>query len=153
MTARLIDGKAVAATIREAAASHVAEFERRIGRPPGLATVLVGEDPASGIYVRSKNRATAEAGMASFAHNLPDTTSEADLLAARQATSTPTNAVDGILVQLPLPGHARADRGDRDHRSVEGRRRLSSGQRGPLGDGVARTRAVHALRLPLSLKP
>jgi len=109
MTARLIDGKAIAATVREAAASHVAAFERRIGRPPGLATVLVGEDPASGVYVRSKNRATAEAGMASFAHNLPATTSEAELLQLVSDLNA-DERVDGILVQLPLPGHARADR-------------------------------------------
>lgn len=109
MTARLIDGKAIAATVREAAASHVAAFERRIGRPPGLATVLVGEDPASGVYVRSKNRATAEAGMASFAHNLPATTSEAELLRLVSELNA-DERVDGILVQLPLPGHARADR-------------------------------------------
>ena len=109
MTATLIDGKAVATTVREAAASHVAEFERRIGRPPGLATVLVGEDPASGVYVRSKNRATAEAGMASFAHNLPDTTTEAELLQLVSDLNG-DERVDGILVQLPLPGHARADR-------------------------------------------
>ena len=109
MTARLIDGKAIAATVREAAASHVAAFERRIGRPPGLATVLVGEDPASGVYVRSKNRATAEAGMASFAHILPATTSEAELLQLVSELNA-DERVDGILVQLPLPGHARADR-------------------------------------------
>ena len=102
MTAKRIDGKAAAAAIREQVAHHVAAFEQRIGRPPGLATVLVGEDPASAVYVRSKNRATAEAGMASFAHNLPDTTSEAELL----QLVTQLNAderVDGILVQLPLP--------------------------------------------------
>jgi methylenetetrahydrofolate dehydrogenase (NADP+)/methenyltetrahydrofolate cyclohydrolase len=109
MTARLIDGKAIAATVRDAAASHVAAFERRTGRPPGLATVLVGEDPASGVYVRSKNRATAEAGMASFAHNLPADTSEAELLQLVSALNA-DERVDGILVQLPLPGHARADR-------------------------------------------
>lgn len=109
MTARLIDGKAIAATVREAAASHVAAFARRIGRPPGLATVLVGEDPASGVYVRSKNRATAEAGMASFAHNLPASTSEGELLQLVSDLNA-DERVDGILVQLPLPGHARADR-------------------------------------------
>ena len=109
MTARLIDGKAIAATVREAAASHVAGFERRIGRPPGLATVLVGEDPASGVYVRSKNRATAEAGMTSFAHNLPAATSETELLQLVSDLNA-DERVDGILVQLPLPGHARADR-------------------------------------------
>jgi methylenetetrahydrofolate dehydrogenase (NADP+)/methenyltetrahydrofolate cyclohydrolase len=109
MTARLIDGKAIASKVREAAASHVAAFEQRIGRPPGLATVLVGEDPASAVYVRSKNRMTAEAGMASFAHNLPATTSEAELLQLVGELNA-DDRVDGILVQLPLPGHARADR-------------------------------------------
>jgi methylenetetrahydrofolate dehydrogenase (NADP+) / methenyltetrahydrofolate cyclohydrolase len=102
MTARLIDGKAHAAAIRSAVAAHVPEFQRRTGRPPGLATVLVGEDPASAVYVRSKNRATAEAGMASFAHNLPVTISEAELLQL-VADLNADERVDGILVQLPLP--------------------------------------------------
>jgi methylenetetrahydrofolate dehydrogenase (NADP+) / methenyltetrahydrofolate cyclohydrolase len=102
MTARLIDGKATAAAIRARVAAGVALFERRAGRPPGLATVLVGEDPASAVYVRSKNRATAEAGMASFAHNLPDTTSEAELLDLVGELNG-DEQVDGILVQLPLP--------------------------------------------------
>jgi methylenetetrahydrofolate dehydrogenase (NADP+) / methenyltetrahydrofolate cyclohydrolase len=102
MTARLIDGKAHAAAIRSAVAAHVPEFQRRTGGPPGLATVLVGEDPASAVYVRSKNRATAEAGMASFAHNLPVTISEAELLQL-VADLNADERVDGILVQLPLP--------------------------------------------------
>ena len=109
MTARRIDGKAAAAAIREKVASHVRDFERRTGRAPGLATVLVGEDPASAVYVRSKNRATAEAGMVSFAHNLPDTISESELL----QLVTDLNAderVDGILVQLPLPSQVEAAR-------------------------------------------
>jgi methylenetetrahydrofolate dehydrogenase (NADP+)/methenyltetrahydrofolate cyclohydrolase len=102
MTAKRIDGKAAAAAVRERVAAGVALFERRQGRPPGLATVLVGEDPASAVYVRSKNRATAETGMASFAHNLPDTTSEDDLLQLVTDLNT-DQRVDGILVQLPLP--------------------------------------------------
>jgi methylenetetrahydrofolate dehydrogenase (NADP+)/methenyltetrahydrofolate cyclohydrolase len=102
MTAKRIDGKAAALAIRERVAAGVAEFERLSGRAPGLATVLVGEDPASAVYVRSKNRATAEAGMASFAHNLPDTTSEAELLDLVLALNA-DDRVDGILVQLPLP--------------------------------------------------
>lgn len=109
MTAKRIDGKAVAATIREAVAALVPEFERRIGRPPGLATVLVGQDPASAVYVRSKNRSTAEAGMASFAFNLPDTTSEEELLQL-VADLNADERVDGILVQLPLPRHIHATR-------------------------------------------
>jgi len=102
MTARRIDGKAAAQAIRDKIATLVPEFERRAGRPPALTTVLVGEDPASAVYVRSKNRATAEAGMVSFAHNLPATTTEDELL----QLVTDLNAdgrVDGILVQLPLP--------------------------------------------------
>ena len=109
MTARRIDGKAAAAAIREKVADKVRDFEQRIGRPPGLATVLVGEDPASAVYVRSKNQATAEAGMAGFAHNLPDTISEAELL----QVVTDLNAderIDGILVQLPLPSQIDAAR-------------------------------------------
>ena len=80
MTAKRIDGKAAAAELRERVAGHVAAFRARTGRAPGLATVLVGEDPASAVYIRSKNRATAEAGMESFHHQMPDTTSEAELL-------------------------------------------------------------------------
>jgi methylenetetrahydrofolate dehydrogenase (NADP+)/methenyltetrahydrofolate cyclohydrolase len=102
MTARRIDGKVAAQAIRDKIAALVPEFARRTGRAPGLATVLVGEDPASAVYVRSKNRATAEVGMISFAHNLPDTTSEDELL----QLITELNAderVDGTLVQLPLP--------------------------------------------------
>ncbi len=102
MTARLIDGKATAAAIRAKVAAGVAEFESRAGRPPGLATVLVGEDPASAVYVRSKNRATAEAGMAGFAHNLPNTIGEAELLDLVGQLNA-DERVDGILVQLPLP--------------------------------------------------
>ncbi|HZC38511.1 MAG TPA: bifunctional methylenetetrahydrofolate dehydrogenase/methenyltetrahydrofolate cyclohydrolase FolD [Sphingomicrobium sp.] len=104
MTAKRIDGKAAAQTIRDWVAGRVAEFERQTGRPPGLATVLVGEDAASALYVRSKNRATAEAGMAGFAHNLPDAISEAKLLELI-ARLNADDSVDGILVQLPLPAH------------------------------------------------
>jgi len=109
MMARRIDGKAAGQAIRDQVAALVAEFTRSTGRAPGLATVLVGEDPASAVYVRSKNRATAEAGMVSFAHNLPDTTSENELL----QLVTELNAdpkVDGILVQLPLPPQVDATR-------------------------------------------
>ena len=102
MTAKRIDGKAAAAALRERVANGVRAFEQETGRPPGLATVLVGEDPASAVYIRSKNRATAEAGMASFHHQLPDTISEAELLdLVGQLNSD--ERVDGILVQLPLP--------------------------------------------------
>ena len=109
MTARRIDGKAAAQAIRERVAELVPAFERRAGRAPGLATVLVGEDPASAVYVSSKNRATAESDMASFAHNLPETTSE-DALLQLVVELNADPRVDGILVQLPLPGHIDASR-------------------------------------------
>jgi methylenetetrahydrofolate dehydrogenase (NADP+) / methenyltetrahydrofolate cyclohydrolase len=102
MTARLIDGKAAAAAIRDQVAVRVGEFQARMGRAPGLATVLVGENPASAVYVRSKNRATAEAGMVSFAHNLPGIVTEAELLDLVGELNG-DERVDGILVQLPLP--------------------------------------------------
>jgi methylenetetrahydrofolate dehydrogenase (NADP+)/methenyltetrahydrofolate cyclohydrolase len=102
MSARVIDGKAAAAALRSRVGEQVAAFRDRTGRAPGLATVLVGEDPASAVYVRSKNRATAEAGMESFHHQLPDSTSEADLLDLVGRLNA-DDRVDGILVQLPLP--------------------------------------------------
>ena len=109
MTAKRIDGKAAAQAIRQRVAALVPDFELKAGRAPGLATVLVGEDPASAVYVRSKNRATAETGMASFAHNLPVTTSEDDLLQLVIDLNA-DERVDGILVQLPLPSQINATR-------------------------------------------
>jgi methylenetetrahydrofolate dehydrogenase (NADP+)/methenyltetrahydrofolate cyclohydrolase len=109
MTAKRIDGKAAAQAIRRRVAELVPAFERQFGRPPGLSTVLVGEDPASAVYVRSKNRATAETGMASFEHNLPDTTSEDELLQLVLDLNADSQ-VDGILVQLPLPKQINATR-------------------------------------------
>jgi methylenetetrahydrofolate dehydrogenase (NADP+)/methenyltetrahydrofolate cyclohydrolase len=102
MTAKVIDGKAAAVAIRGKVAAGVAEFERQHGRPPGLATVLIGDDPASAVYIRSKNRVTAETGMASFSHNLPENMTEAELLDLVGALNA-DDRVDGILVQLPLP--------------------------------------------------
>ena len=104
MTADLIDGKAFAAALRTRIAVHAAAFEAQTGRKAGLAVVLVGEDPASQVYVRSKGKSTVEAGMASFEHRLPADTPEAELIALVEALNADP-AVDGILVQLPLPGH------------------------------------------------
>ena len=102
MSARIIDGKATAAALRASIAEEVTRLRAATGRAPGLAVVLVGEDPASAVYVRSKGKATLEAGMESFEHKLPADTTEADLLALVDRLNTdPT--VDGILVQLPLP--------------------------------------------------
>ena len=109
MTAKRIDGKAAGQAIRDRVAAFVPDFMRNSGRPPGLATVLVGEDPASAVYVRSKNRATAELGMAGFAHNLPEATSEDELLRL-VADLNGDDRVDGILVQLPLPGQINSTR-------------------------------------------
>jgi methylenetetrahydrofolate dehydrogenase (NADP+)/methenyltetrahydrofolate cyclohydrolase len=109
MIAKRIDGKAAAQGIRERVAEIVPDFERQTGRAPGLATVLVGEDPASAVYVRSKNRSTAETGMVSFAHNLPDTTSEDELLQLVVQLNA-DQRVDGILVQLPLPAQINSTR-------------------------------------------
>lgn len=102
MSARLIDGKAAAAAVRARVAKGVAAFKARSGRAPGLAVVLVGEDPASAVYVRSKGKATQEAGMESFEIKLSADTAEADLLAQVERLNADP-AVDGILVQLPLP--------------------------------------------------
>jgi methylenetetrahydrofolate dehydrogenase (NADP+)/methenyltetrahydrofolate cyclohydrolase len=102
--AKIIDGKAIAANLRADIAGSVAKIVASGGRAPGLAVVLVGEDPASQVYVRSKGAATREVGMASFEHKLAADTSEADLLRLIQALNADP-AVDGILVQLPLPAH------------------------------------------------
>jgi methylenetetrahydrofolate dehydrogenase (NADP+)/methenyltetrahydrofolate cyclohydrolase len=102
MAAELIDGKAYAEGLRARVAAAVPAFVGRAGRKPGLAVVLVGEDPASQVYVRSKGKATLAAGMESFEHRLPAATSEAELLAL-VARLNADDAVDGILVQLPLP--------------------------------------------------
>ena len=104
MTAERIDGKAFAANLRERVGEQAAKFEAAAGRKAGLAVVLVGEDPASQVYVRSKHKATVAAGMESFEHRLPADTSEADLLALVEQLNA-DEAVDGILVQLPLPDH------------------------------------------------
>ncbi len=100
--AKIIDGKAFAAGLRQRIAAAAAELKARHGLTPGLAVVLVGEDPASQVYVRNKGVQTVEAGMASFEHKLPATTGQAELLAL-VAQLNADAAVNGILVQLPLP--------------------------------------------------
>lgn len=104
MTARLIDGKAFAAKLRGRVATAAAAFTERAGRKPGLAVVLVGEDPASSVYVRSKGKATVAAGMESFEHRLAADVTEAELIALVDRLNA-DETVDGILVQLPLPRH------------------------------------------------
>ena len=104
MVAKVIDGKAIADGVRADVAADVAALKAKTGKVPGLAVVLVGENPASQVYVRNKAKMTKEVGMASFEHLLPETVSEKELL----ATVAKLNAdpqVHGILVQLPLPKH------------------------------------------------
>jgi len=108
MTARVIDGKAFAARMRARVADRVTALRAVTGITPGLAVVLVGADPASEVYVRSKARQTVAAGMASFEHRLPTDTTEPALLAIIAALNGDP-AVHGILVQLPLPAHLDCD--------------------------------------------
>jgi methylenetetrahydrofolate dehydrogenase (NADP+) / methenyltetrahydrofolate cyclohydrolase len=104
VTAETIDGKAFAERLRGKVAEVAASFEAAAGRKAGLAVVLVGEDPASEVYVRSKGKQTVACGMASFEHRLPAATPQADLLALVERLNADPQ-VDGILVQLPLPPH------------------------------------------------
>lgn len=108
MTATVIDGKAFAATVRAKVATHVERLKAEHGVTPGLAVVLVGEDPASQVYVRAKGKQTVEVGMASFEHKLSPETSEKDLLALIDRLNADPK-VHGILVQLPLPSHLNSD--------------------------------------------
>ena len=108
MTAQIIDGKAFAATVRGKVATQVAILKANHGIKPGLAVVLVGEDPASQVYVRSKGKQTVEVGMNSFEHKFGVDISEAELLALI-AKLNADPAVHGILVQLPLPKHLDED--------------------------------------------
>ncbi len=105
---KVIDGKSFAVGIRAKVAEHVAKLKAEHGITPGLAVVLVGEDPASSVYVRSKGKQTIEVGMNSYEHKLPAETSEAELLALVQRLNADP-AVHGILVQLPLPKHLNSD--------------------------------------------
>ncbi len=142
---KIIDGKAFAARLREKVGAEARRFEAAAGRRAGLAVVLVGDDPASQVYVRSKGKATLEAGMASFEHKLPADAAEAELLALVERLNADP-AVDGILVQLPLPGHmgearviaAIAPEKDVDGFTTESAGRLATGLEGfvpctPLG--------------------
>lgn len=102
--AHVIDGKAFAAGLRARVAEAVPAFQSATGRAPGLAVVLVGDDPASAVYVGSKGKATVAAGMASFEHRLPASATQAEV-EALLATLNADDSVDGILLQLPLPNH------------------------------------------------
>jgi methylenetetrahydrofolate dehydrogenase (NADP+) / methenyltetrahydrofolate cyclohydrolase len=108
MNAKVIDGKAFAARVRAEVATRVAAMKESAGITPGLAVVLVGDDPASRVYVKNKHASTIEVGMNSYEHRLPADTSETDLLALVQRLNADP-AVHGILVQLPLPAHLNSD--------------------------------------------
>ena len=102
MSARVIDGKAVAAKLREQVAIDAAAFTEQYGRPPGLATILIGDDPASAVYVASKQRSCAEAGIEGFSFNLPaEATREQAIATIEEANANP--AISGIICQLPVP--------------------------------------------------
>lgn len=105
----LIDGKKVAANIKDRIGREVERVKKQTGRVPGLATALVGEDPASAVYVRNKNNTCKELGFQSFQHTLPEETNEKDLLALVGELNR-NEDVNGILVQLPLPNHIDSDK-------------------------------------------
>jgi methylenetetrahydrofolate dehydrogenase (NADP+) / methenyltetrahydrofolate cyclohydrolase len=108
MSAVIIDGKAFAAKVRGQVAAHVARLAKDHGIKPGLAVVLVGSDPASEVYVKSKGKMTVEVGMTSIEHKLPADTAEADLLALIAKLNADPQ-INGILVQLPLPAHLNSE--------------------------------------------
>jgi methylenetetrahydrofolate dehydrogenase (NADP+)/methenyltetrahydrofolate cyclohydrolase len=130
MSAQIIDGKAIAAQVRAGVAEGVKAFNEQTGHVPGLATVLVGDDPASHIYINSKHKAATEAGMHPQDIRLPEDTSEGDLL-ARIAELNADEAVDGILVQLPLPApidEARVIRSIAPMKDVDGLHPFNAGE-------------------------
>ncbi len=104
MTAQIIDGKALSAKVKANLKTEVEAIKAKHGRAPGIAVVRVGEDPASKVYVTSKEKTAIELGFASWHHHLPDSISQAELLALVSKLNA-DDAVDGILVQLPLPKH------------------------------------------------
>ena len=146
MTARIIDGKAIAPDLRARVADEVARVKREHGLTPGLAVVLVGNDPASEVYVRSKHTQTQAAGMASFEHKLPADVAQADLLALI-AKLNRDPAVHGILVQLPLPKSIHTEtiiNAIDPAKDVDG---LHPNNAGRLAGGFAGAVALHAARL------
>lgn len=146
MTAAIIDGKAIAAGLRARVADEVARIRREHQLVPGLAVVLVGNDAASEIYVRSKHTQTQAAGMASFEHKLPADVTESELLALI-AKLNRDPAVHGILVQLPLPKSLHAEtiiNAIDPAKDVDG---LHPGNVGRLAGGDGRAIAMHAARL------
>src|SRR5882724_5511612 len=146
--AKLIDGTAHALRLRGRVGKGVRELFAAKGNKPGLATVLVGDDPASQVYVKSKGRVAAELGMASFDHRLPADTSESELLALI-ATLNIDPAIHGILVQLPLPKHvdtARVLLAIDPNKDVDGFHPINVGRLGSITPG-------HPLDFPVPCTP
>jgi methylenetetrahydrofolate dehydrogenase (NADP+)/methenyltetrahydrofolate cyclohydrolase len=136
--AKLIDGKAYAMALRARVGKGVADLLAAKGVKPGLATVLVGGDPASQVYVKSKSRAAAELGMASFDHRLPESTTEQELLQLIASLNTDTT-VHGILVQLPLPRHIHTERvlqAVNPDKDVDGFHPMNVGRLGSIAAGL-----------------
>ncbi len=157
MTAAILDGKASALRLREKVAAAAAQLLSRHGRVPGLAVVLVGDDPASQVYVAGKVRQTREAGMVSVEHRLAAETPEAEVVALVERLNADPS-IDGILVQLPLPRHIDTDRvvgaispaKDVDGLTVDSQGRLATGRPGlrpctPVGCVILAREALGAL--------
>ena len=152
MAAQIIDGKAIAEEVRREVAADVAAWVAAGNDPPGLATVLVGEDPASAVYVGGKQKATHEVGMLGFDHRLAADTPQAEV----EALLAELNAdprVSGILLQLPTPRPHRRQRADLADRPGQGRRRAHAGVGRAAGQGPARPAAVHAGRVHGAARP
>ena len=145
MTARSIDGTAVARRVREDVARGVEKLVAAGGVAPGLATVLIGDDPASEVYVRNKRRLSVEAGMQDLHRHLPGDVDQATAAALIDELAADP-AVSGILLQLPTPEAPGLRRADRPHPGGEGRRRADHGQRRAPRPGPAGAAAVHAGR-------
>ncbi len=148
MTAEVIDGKAFAAEVRAQVAEHVAQLKAEHGITPGLAVVLVGEDPASQVYVRSKGKQTVEVGHASRSSTSWMRTRPRPICWRWSTSSTRDPAVHGILVQLPLPKHHELGSRDQFDRSGQGCGRVPYLQRRAAGDRAEVDGALHAAGLP-----
>jgi len=147
--ASIIDGKAVAKEVQQQIKQEVEGLERRWSLAPGLAVVLVGDDPASHIYVRNKEKACKEVGIKSFEHFLPSTVSERELLALVHQLNKDKN-VHGILVQLPLPPHIRAEKileAISPQKDIDGFHPMSQGMLVLGGDGFKPCTPMGIMRL------
>ena len=145
MTAQILDGKALAATIKAELTERVAALAER-GVTPGLGTVLVGDDPGSHAYVRGKHRDCAQVGIASIQVELPASTSAAELDGQDRRAERRPGAAPATSSRLPLPGSLDEFAALLAGRPGQGRRRAAPGQPGPAGAGRARSAAVHAAR-------